>query len=84
MSNIVYYREGTNRAQGVRVSIADAVNGDDGGHRKRFKERVQNDEAFLRVSLGFKEGSAAQYIKDYDARAQEMIRLTSQSSVRVY
>ena len=81
MPNIVYYREGTNRAPGVRVSIAEAVNGDDGGYRAKFKERVRTDEHFLRYSLRHKEGSAEAYLKEYDARAQLMIKLTGQNPV---
>ena len=53
MSNVVYYYAGSKKAPGVRVSLAAAVNEDDGGHRARLKQKVLHDEHFLRFVCVF-------------------------------
>ncbi len=81
MPNIVYYREGSAKAPGVCVSLAEAVNSDDGGHRARLKARVRSDEHFLRHSLRQKDIPAEQYVREYDARAQAMVKAMSTSAL---
>ena len=70
MTTQVYYRAGTSKSRGVVVPLADALNQDDvaGGLRQQFKDRVRQDQLFLRHSLGCKEGDAKTYIEAYENR----------------
>lgn len=76
MAEVVYYREGSNKNPGSRVSLAEAVQKDDGGHRARFKQRVLSDNAFFTFSLKQNPSNTSpqQYIKDYEERANKMLR----------